>query len=426
MTRYCLVGEKLGHTLSPQIHKEFFSIVGASGEYSVNAIEKGKLSASKDKLLQYDGMNVTVPYKQDIISLLDELSDEAKEIGAVNTVKNLDGKLYGFNTDPWGFGELLGYNHIDPRGKKCVILGDGGACKSVFFLLEKLGASEIKIVTRKQIIDKNKYMTYAELATSRGDILVNATPVGMFPNCDESPIEKRVVDNFDIIVDIVYNPSCTKLLQYAIESDKKCVNGLYMLVAQAIKSQELWQNMQVEKSVIKKIYCDLRAEYFNEQKGNLFLTGMMGSGKSTVGRLLAERLNRKFFDMDCYIEQMSGKSVAELFASGEQTFRAAERKAMQELSAQKNAVIACGGGVVLDEKNIMTMRLCGLILFLNRDIKNIFVADKLDGRPLLANNKLEDIFATRKEKYFDTCDFVVDNNTTPLDCVNKIVGSIVK
>ncbi len=427
MKKYCVIGEKLTHTMSPQIHSAYFAYHKMDADYGVTQIAmQNMLDNCKETLLRYDGFNVTVPYKEKIIKYLDGMSQEAKKIGAVNTVKNDDGKLYGYNTDPYGFEGMLNANKVKIKDKTFVILGSGGACKSVYYILKQRGAKTVKIATR----DENKkgvedFITYRELESFKGDTIVNTTPVGMFPNVDGCPVTDEVICNFDNVADIVYNPVYTKLLQNAVRLGKKAVGGLYMLVAQAMKSQEIWNNTLLDEALTKDIYNTLMKEYYCKNGGNIYLTGIMSCGKTTKGKKVAKLLGWDFVDADDYIRQISGKSISELFDEGEDVFRDWESKAIEQLSHKKNLVVATGGGAILRDVNVSAMRLSGVIVLIERKIDDIVADVRTDTRPLLKEGaqKLREIYDSRKDRYYSSCDYVVKSHE--YDMV-KTVNDIVK
>lgn len=427
MNRYCVIGEKLTHTMSPQIHKAYFDYYKRQGEYEVLQIPMSDMDGGcKELLLRYDGFNVTVPYKEKVIKYLDGLSQEAKNIKAVNTVVNSDGKLYGYNTDPYGFGELLRVNGVEIAGKSFVVLGSGGASKSVCYVLKKAGAKTVKIATRDSEKCKNdKYISYCDLANYKADAVVNTTPVGMFPNVDASPLKDEEIANFQTVVDIVYNPMYTKLLQSAVRLGKKAVGGLYMLVAQAVKSQEIWSNSSASRTVTKEIYNKLAKQYYLQNGGNIYLTGIMSCGKTVKGKRAARELGWKFVDTDEYVEKISGKSVKQLFDEGEEVFRDWESKAIYELSQQKNLVVATGGGAILRDRNVSAMKLSGIIVMIERKIEDIIASVRTDTRPLLKDGaeKLRAIYEKRKDRYYSACDKVVKSFEND---VYKTVKEIVK
>lgn len=409
MKRYCVVGQKLPHTLSPRIHARYFELCGLQGEYTVCEIADGDFDRAKERLAAYDGFNVTVPYKTRVMALVDDLSDEARHIGAVNTVVNKDGIFCGYNTDPFGFGDMLARAQIDARGKDCVILGSGGASKALAHYLDGVGA-RVKIASRNPV---GAQIGYADLVGMRGYLVINATPSGMFPDVDGCPIEEEAMRGFDCAADIVYNPTYTRFLQTAIKLGKVAAGGLGMLTAQAVKSQSIWQNVAYDASACDTIYRELKRSFLREEGGNYWLTGMAACGKSTLGRAFAHKSGRQFVDLDEYIVERSGQSVEELFARGEEVFRAWERRAVYEISLRKNLVVATGGGAPISPVNAAAMQLSGTVCLIDRSPQAIAAcADACKGRPLLKDGakRIYALYAERKETYFATADCVIDNN----------------
>lgn len=425
--KYCVIGEKLTHSMSPQIHKRYFDYYKQDSTYVITQIPMEDMLGDCSGLLkEYDGFNVTVPYKEKVLKYLQGTSDEAKEIGAVNTVVNQGGDMYGFNTDPFGFESLLIHNDVAIKDKVFVVLGSGGASKSVCYILKKRGAKKVIVVTRKDTLEEG-YMTYSALESFKGDVLVNTTPVGMYPNVDNCPVSENVIANFDTVVDIVYNPVYTELLKAAVRLGKKAVGGLYMLVAQAMKSQEIWQKKITDKELYVDIYNALMKEYFQKNGGNIYLTGIMSCGKTVKGKRVARTLGWEFIDADEYIEKVSGRTVKQLFAEGEHVFRKWESKAMYELSLRKNIVVATGGGAILKDENVSAMKLSGIIVLIERNIEDILNGINTDTRPLLKDGKekLVSIYEARKDRYYATCDVAVksyeyDIYKTVKDIVNVI------
>lgn len=264
MDIYGLLGEKLSHSLSPEIHNELLKAMEKQGVYKLFEIDKNSLLdfVKAIKLLKVNGCNVTIPYKKDIIKYIDEVSQEAKDIGAINTIYLKDNKLYGYNTDYFGFGYMLKKANIEVNGKSAVILGNGGAAQAVLHFLLDNSINEIYIVTRnknKESIKLNNVniISYEELKYIKGDIIINTTPVGMYPNINISPVEKEIVANFQDVVDLIYNPMETLFLTYANELKKNSISGLYMLIGQAAKAQEIWNNKKIENKTIEDIYIKL-------------------------------------------------------------------------------------------------------------------------------------------------------------------------
>ena len=425
--KYCVIGEKLTHSMSPQIHKAYFDYYKMDGSYCIQQIPmQNMLDGCKSTLLEYDGFNVTVPYKEKVMKYLSGVSEEAKSIGAVNTVVNNDGVLYGYNTDPYGFESLLKVNDVKIKGGKFVILGSGGACKSVRYILKKRGAKSVVVATRdEEKGDRDGYITYKALSEYKADVLVNTTPVGMYPNIDACPVSDEIIGNFDTFVDIVYNPVYTKLLQSAVKLGKKAVGGLYMLVAQAMKSQEIWNNKVPDERLTKSVYNSLMKEYFVRNGGNIYLTGIMSCGKTVKGKKVAKKLGWEFVDADKYIEEISGESIPQMFEKGEDYFRQWESKAMYLLSQRKNLVVATGGGAILKDVNVSAMKLSGIIVLIERNIDDIISNVNTDTRPLLKDgaDKLRKIYADRKQRYYDTCDLAVKSHEYDM---YKTVNDIVK
>ena len=265
-----LLGEKLSHSLSPEIHETILDNINKNGAYKLFEIEKDKLGefVASVKLLKIKGFNVTIPYKQEIMKYLDFVSEEAKRIGAVNSVVLKDGKLYGYNTDYFGFGATFEKNKISFKDKVAVILGTGGACKAALTYILDNEIKELYLVSRNPKttqfnIDDNrvKFISYDELSNIKGDIIINSTPVGMYPNVDECPISEEIIDNYDVVMDIIYNPLETKFLKFSGNKEKIALDGLYMLVAQAVKAQEIFQDININDEIIDNIYQSLQHNF---------------------------------------------------------------------------------------------------------------------------------------------------------------------
>ena len=433
--RFCVIGEKLAHTRSPQIHEAFFDIKGEKGVYDVREIAREDIRSSRDLLMSYDGVNVTIPYKTDVMANLDYVSDEAENIGAVNTIKRRGDRLEGYNSDPYGFADMLASRGIDAKGKKVTVLGYGGAARSVVHALCGIGA-KVTIVSRNKdnVKDVNaEVIGYDELdarcdAGERGFLLVNCTPVGMYPKEGISPVDERVVARFDALADIVYNPMYTQFLRLGAKLGKRCVGGLYMLVAQAMKSQSIWRDEDVDNGATKKIFRKLSFEEALKGGLNIYLTGIMSCGKSTLGRMLADATGRKFVDMDEYIVEREGKSIKELFADGEKTFRDAESRALYALSLEKGLVVATGGGCIKRVANADVMLLSGATVFIRRKIQNIVAGVDCSTRPLLSEgaDKLRSIYAARKSRYYSTAQAVLDNDCDAATGLDRLLAIIKK
>lgn len=398
-----LLGGKLGHSYSPQIHR-------CLADYSYELFEKTP-EELEDFLKHGDftGLNVTIPYKKAVIPYCDELSERAAQLGAVNTiVRRSDGTLIGHNTDYFGFSSMVARSGLQVADKKVLVLGSGGASATAVAVLRQLGAN-VLIISRSGEDNYDNLHRHADAA-----VIVNTTPVGMYPNVGTSPVDLALFPKLEGILDVVYNPARTQLLLDAEARGLVAVNGLWMLVAQAKESAEWFTGHNISDDRIAIIHKTLR-----KQMENIVLIGMPGCGKSTVGALLAEKLHKTFVDADTVVTQQAGMPIPQIFAeSGEAGFRVWETKVMAELGKQSNLIIATGGGCVTRQKNYPLLHQNGNIFWLQRDI------DKLpkDGRPLSQAGKLADMYAVRKPLYAQFADFTVDNNGDPADTVNRILS----
>lgn len=386
-----LLGRKLGHSYSPQIHSYL-------GDYTYALYEKepDEIEAFL-KHSDVAAMNVTIPYKKEVIPFLDALSPVAKKMGAVNTiVRRADGTLFGHNTDYFGFASMVKRCGLNVSGKKVLVLGSGGASNTAVAVLEELGASVI-VVSRSGANNYENLHLHADAA-----VIVNATPVGMYPNTGIRPVNVTQFPHLEGVLDVIYNPARTQLLLDAEKAGIKAENGLWMLVAQAKEAAEYFTGQGIDDERIAAIYRKLSA-----QMQNIVLIGMPGCGKSTVGKLLSEKLCRTFVDADEEIIRLAGKSIPEIFAEdGEEVFRNWESKALENLGKQSGLIIATGGGCVTKERNYPLLHQNGKIIWLRRDL------DKLptDGRPLSQANRLTDLYDIRKPLYKAFADCSVDNN----------------
>ena len=268
MNYFGVVGEKLSHSLSPVINKRIFELIGVEGAYKTFEIPKDEIKKLPEaiKLLDIRGVNITIPYKEVLIEQLDFISKDAKDIGAINTIFNKDGKLSGYNTDYFGFKKMLEVNNIEVKDKVCTVLGTGGAAKAVVTYLLDEGAKDIYLVTRNKAKDISandniNIIDYKELEDLYGDVLINTTPVGMYPSIPRSPVSSDIIKNFSVLVDLIYNPKVTEFLKIGEELGKKTCDGLYMLVGQAVKSEEIWNEREISIEVINKIYKELEERF---------------------------------------------------------------------------------------------------------------------------------------------------------------------
>ena len=424
MIKYGVIGSNLEHSLAPEVHNMFFNIYSLDGQFEkVNvSVDEFNQSDIHDLLIGFKGANVSSPFKVRIISTLDEVSDEVRAIGSVNTINNINGKLIGYNTDAEGFKELLARNNIKPRGKVFVVMGSGGTAKSVCYYL-KDKAKEIYVVARKkdnQVIDGAKVVDYDELPFLRGDVLINTTPVGMYPDVDKCLIDKSIMENYEYLIDLVYNPVFTKLLQEGVKLGKKCISGLYMLVSQGVTSQGYWQGIKMDY-MISRLYREVCIEEQKKAHGNVYITGMMGCGKTELGKSLAKATGREFIDLDKYIEKISKKKLQALLSEGEEVFRKWETQAIQKIAFMKDKIVALGSGAILNEYNVFTMKLSGIIVLRDRSLDRILSTIDLKLHPTLGSKEeLIHMYNERYPIYVKICDYSVPYGELDLD-TKKIV-----
>ena len=385
---YGCIGEKLGHSFSKDIHNRLFDY-----DYELCEIPKGELDAFMKKR-PFRAINVTIPYKLDVIPHLYEISQIAKKIGAVNTIVNRDGKLYGYNTDFSGLCALIKRNRIEIQAKKVLVLGSGGTSKTALAVAEHLGAREVYKVSRSE---REGCITYETALREHSDaeIILNTTPCGMYPNIGDAAVDVNDFPNLCGVVDAVYNPLCSKLVCDARKKGILAVGGLYMLVAQAAYAAEKFVGQSVAEKKIETVYKSLVLE-----KQNIVLIGMPGCGKSTIGKLLAQELNMEFVDSDEEIVKKTGKTIPEIFKScGESGFREIESRIIYELSKKQHAVIATGGGAVLNRRNTELLWGNGRIYFIDRPLSSIVATSD---RPLSSNR--EDLERRYRERYNIYCE----------------------
>lgn len=400
---YGLLGEKLGHSFSPAIHKKLAG-------YDYQLVEK-KPEELADFLTHgtFQGLNVTIPYKKAVIPFCRTLTDQARRIGSVNTiVRQKDGTLLGHNTDYDGFAYMLRSAGAELRGKKALILGTGGVSPTVKTVLEDLGAGEIVFISRSGPDNYENLERHAD-----AQILVNATPVGMYPNTEVSPVDLNRLPNLEGVFDLIYNPARTRLLLQAEERGLCRANGLGMLVAQAKAAAERFLDTAIPDGRVEEITAQMERE-----TRNLLLIGMPGCGKTTVGRALAQRLGRTLVDTDALVVQAAGCPIPELFArEGEEAFRALEHRALCQAGRASGTVIATGGGIVTRRENWAPMRENSTVIFLRRPLDQL----PLDGRPVSQTTPLEELYAKRLPLYEQTADLTVDN-----DRVDRAADEIIR
>lgn len=410
--KYGLIGEKLGHSFSKEVHNKLFDY-----DYELKEIPQNELDLFL-KQRAFKAINVTIPYKEKVIPYLDFISDIAKKIGAVNTVVNKNGKLYGYNTDFWGLKSLIQKSGISLKDKKVLILGSGGTSKTAFAVANSLGAKEVLQISRNK---KDGFITYEDIYINHTDaqILINTTPCGMYPNIDVSPLDISAFKRLEGVVDAIYNPLRSKLVCDAQKRGIKAVGGLYMLISQAVFAAEKFLDTNIEPQKTDAVYKSIL-----NQKQNIVLVGMPGSGKTTVGKLLAKKLQLEFLDTDDLITEKYG-NITDIFKTkGEAVFRNYETEVIKQLSAVAGKVIATGGGAVLRTQNTDLLKRNGRIYFLDRPLESICATPD---RPLSSNREdLEKRFNERYDIYRNCADKHIISNGTEVDTVNAVLEDILK
>ncbi len=405
MMNIYLIAKKLSHSFSPQIHSRL-----ASYNYKLCPLLPEELPQFF-KERNFDGLNVTIPYKTEVINYLDDISPEAREIGAVNTVVNRGGVLTGYNTDYYGFMYAVKRSGIDVCGKKAVVIGGGGASKPVCLALGALGAQSVRVLTHKL----NNPETLPQFFDAQ--VLVNASPVGMYPENGKAPVNLEDFSHCEGVIDLIYNPSLTALLLDARARGIKYENGLSMLVAQAKRACEIFTGSDIEDDMIETVRKDVESE-----TKNIIIVGMPGSGKTTVGELVSKKLNRKFCDCDKFLEE-NGTSPAETIKSkGEAFFRKEETEALSHLCSQSGLVISTGGGAVTVKENYGILHQNGFVVYLSRGEEFLETA----GRPLSLKNGVQTLFKEREPLYESFSDIKISNDTTPEGAAQKIVDSFLR
>lgn len=412
MNEFGLVGYPLKHSFSKELHKYF-----GNYEYDIFELDEKKLEEFFLKK-EFKGVNITIPYKKKVFDYVDIIDEKAKKIGAINTVVNVENKLYGYNTDFLGFYAMLKKYCIEIKGKNVLIIGNGGTSKTAEYVVREMKAKEVYFLSRKKE-KKEKFFTYENIYGKKDiKVIINTTPVGMY-NYEEENIN---IESFDLeaVVDVIYNPLKTKMIVKAENKNLKIATGLYMLVAQGFFASELFFRNKIDyefeknKEKVDKIYNEILS-----QKLNIVLIGMPTCGKSTIGKFLSEDIDRKFIDTDSIIEEREKMKTGDYINKyGENAFRNLEEKVIREVSEKKGAIISTGGGVILREKNIINLKKNGYLFFINKNIENL---DASPDRPFTKTiDKLKQIYEERLPIYKKSANYIIDGNKEIKDIANDI------
>lgn len=403
---YGLLGEHLPHSFSPQIHKALGNDNYTLFEIAPENLEKFMCEKN------FKGINVTIPYKKAVIPYLDEISPEAEKIGAVNTIVVRDGKLCGYNTDYFGFEYMLKKSKVNVKDKKALVLGSGGASATAQAVLRDMGTSEVVVLSRNG--DDNYVNMYIKHTDAK--IIVNTTPVGMYPDNLNTLVDLDRFKNLSGVLDVVYNPLKTRLILDAEQRKIPSSAGLSMLVAQAKKAHEIFFDKTIENGVCEQIEHSLTL-----QMCNIVLIGMAGCGKSTIGKRLSELLKKELVDTDEMIVNTENKPIPEIFAEkGEEYFRWCENVAVNIAGKEKSQIIATGGGVITRPENYNSLKQNGIIVFINRDAELLAT----NGRPLSQKYGAKELYEKRLPLYRQFADIEIDGNGTIEEVSNRIVKEI--
>lgn len=406
MHKFGLLGKSLKHSFSKIIHEDISNI--KYDLINLDETELEKFLKNKD----FIGVNVTIPYKEKVIPFLDECDKICQETQVCNTIVNKNNKLFGYNTDYVGLCYLFDVNNVFVENKKVLILGNGATAKTTAYFLANRKAKQVTLLARNNknnadlLENYQKYLDY--------EIIINATPVGMYPNVENSLLKLNEFQHLEAVFDVIYNPLKSKLLLEAEKYQIKNFNGLAMLVCQAIFANHYFTEQNYALEIIS-----LEIKRLTYLLTNIVFIGMPGVGKSTIGKQLAKRLKRKYVDVDELIVLQEQKSINEIFNDfGEKYFREKEQEIIKQYSLQQGLVICCGGGVVLQEQNIENLKRNGKIILLNRDLDKIIIDNQ---RPLLKNkNDLKLLFEKRWDLYKKSCNIIVDNNASIEEAVNLV------
>ena len=399
-----LLGEHLSHSFSPLIHNML-----SDYDYKTYEVEPEKLEAFV-KNGGLDAFNVTIPYKKAVIPFLDKISPEAESIGAINVVTRKNGKLYGYNTDYFGFAYMLDTANISVKGKKALLIGNGGAAATVKAVLTDRGVGKIITVNSKTNTRENLTLH------SDASVIINSSPVGMYPNNRISPVDISIFKNCEAVLDIVYNPAKTQLMLEAEARGITAIGGLSMLVAQAARGFELFTDEKYEDGIIEKII-----DKISRDTQNIILIGMPSCGKSTIGNIISKMLTRQFLDADDEFKKMHSITPADAINTlGEPAFRDMEATTLAELGKLSGIIIATGGGAVTRKENYPSLHQNGIIVYIKRDIEKL----STEGRPLSQRSSLNELFNKRKALYEGFADITVENNGSAEEAANNILNAL--
>ena len=404
---YGCIGEHLTHSFSKEIHAQLQDYL-----YELKEIPMGELDGFMTERA-FKAINVTMPYKQDVIPFLKEMGETATAIGAVNTVVNRGGELYGYNTDFGGMADLIKRTGIEIKGKKVLIFGTGGTSKTAKAVAEYMGAASVWKVSRSV---KPGVLTYAQVLDGHLDaqVLINTTPKGMFSREGGMPMDPSLFPQLQGVVDAVYNPLRTEFVLKARDMGVPAAGGLYMLVRQAVLASEIFLDTKYPDATTEEIYKKIKTG-----KENIVLTGMPGSGKTTVGKLLAESLSRPYWDTDTLIEEKTGMTPAQIIADrGEPAFREIESEIICEVAQKNGCIIATGGGAVLRQENIRHLRSNGKLFFLDRPVEQLIPTED---RPLSSTKEaILKRYNERYATYVSTANVIIENNGTPEAAAQRV------
>ena len=402
MIKYGLLGKTLKHSYSEIIH----NFLG-NDEYKLLSLEKDELYELFESR-SFNAVNVTIPYKVDAFNLCDVVSDEAKNVGSVNTVVNKNGTLYGYNTDFFGFVYMLKRANISLKNKKVIILGSGGTSLTAQAVCRTQGAREVVVISRKGENNYNNIYLHRDT-----DVIINTTPVGMYPDNGRTPVNLDLFNNLSGVVDVIYNPIKTALYTKAKEMGIPCTTGLPMLVAQAVKAHEYFFDVTLDENKIDDILYKCI-----EKTLNVVFVGMPGSGKTSVGKEYADIKGRSFLDTDTFVEQC-GMKIPDIFEKyGEEYFRNKETQALEMLTTFSEKVISAGGGAVLRENNVKLMKQNGIVVYLVRELSKL----ETSGRPLSKGGieKIRELYEVRHELYENAADVVIETHEDVKECAKRL------